>query len=214
MAKRRPDPAAEGPLPGVPPIELVAHRARPGDLFEFKGTAIEAVDQFWAWGFGNLVANTTRGVLAEYIVGMALGVVGDHRDPWAPFDLEYRGAGIEVKASAYLQAWQQPRLSTIRFDIAAHLPDNTLPGAVREPARPALIYVFCLLESQDPRNVDPLDLGQWSYRVVATRQLPVDQRSLGLGAVNELSGGHVDWSSLRAAVDRVLESLESNLAAP
>lgn len=32
---------------------------------------------FYAWAYGDLLANTTRGVLAEYIVATALGLPCD-----------------------------------------------------------------------------------------------------------------------------------------
>lgn len=30
---------------------------------------------FWSWAYSDLLSNATRGVLAEYIVGLALGCV-------------------------------------------------------------------------------------------------------------------------------------------
>ena len=30
--------------------------------------------EFWEWAYDDLLANTTRGVLAEYIVAKALGI--------------------------------------------------------------------------------------------------------------------------------------------
>ena len=39
---------------------------------------------FWQWSSSNVVSNTTRGIIAEYIVGRALGCIKDDdvRDEW------------------------------------------------------------------------------------------------------------------------------------
>ena len=63
------------------------------------------VGDFWAWAYSNILTNNLRGVFAEFLVGTALGVVEGTRTEWDAFDLLYKGAGIEVKSSAYLQSW-------------------------------------------------------------------------------------------------------------
>ena len=72
---------------------------------------------FWKWNCSDLVSNATRGILAEYIVGRALGLAKNGvRDEWAAYDLcTPEGIKIEVKSAAYLQSWHQNRLSNITF---------------------------------------------------------------------------------------------------
>ena len=75
--------------------------------------------EFYAWAYGDLFTNTTRGVLAEYIVAAALGLHETKRVAWNQYDLEIDGAeidgaetdrvGIEVKSAAYVQSWEQTR---------------------------------------------------------------------------------------------------------
>ena len=50
---------------------------------------------FYAWAYGDLFTNTTRGVLAEYIVATALGLHETKRVAWNQYDLEIDGAGID-----------------------------------------------------------------------------------------------------------------------
>src|SRR3954470_7577953 len=73
---------------------------------------------FWRWASSDLLSNATRGVLAEYIVGLALGCAGGTRREWDAADLITDGGiRIEVKSAAYLQTWTQAALSKISFGI-------------------------------------------------------------------------------------------------
>ncbi|HET9365948.1 MAG TPA: hypothetical protein VFP71_13140 [Candidatus Angelobacter sp.] len=42
---------------------------------------------FWQWAASDLVSNTTRGLLAEFIVAAALGLTSEPREEWRSFDL-------------------------------------------------------------------------------------------------------------------------------
>lgn len=73
----------------------------------------------WAWGWSDLLGNTERGVLAEFIVAAALGMASDRvREGWAAWDLTTpHGIKIEVKSAAFLQAWALKKLSAISFNV-------------------------------------------------------------------------------------------------
>src|ERR1019366_4351693 len=72
---------------------------------------------FWGWSMSDLVDNTARGVLAEFIVATALGISTESvRDSWASWDLTTPdNVRVEVKSAAYLQSWWQRGLSKILF---------------------------------------------------------------------------------------------------
>lgn len=73
---------------------------------------------FWQWSVSDLVSNATRGRLAEFIVGSAMGFSPvDLRNEWAPFDLLIDRIRIEVKSAAYIQSWGQDSHSSISFSI-------------------------------------------------------------------------------------------------
>ena len=83
--------------------------------------------EFWQWSCSNLLGNSLRGHLAEYIVGLALGCVGKVRQEWDAVDLQWKPEEggeirIEVKSAAYLQSWKQEKDSVITFDIAQKRP--------------------------------------------------------------------------------------------
>ena len=75
---------------------------------------------FWRWSASDLVGNTARGILAEYLVAQALGSTQPTRNEWLPFDvLSAGGVRVQVKSAAYLQSWYQPKPSRIAFSIQA-----------------------------------------------------------------------------------------------
>jgi autotransporter translocation and assembly factor TamB len=76
------------------------------------------VQDFWTWAYSDILSNRNRSVFAEFLVAVALDLTHQPRIEWDAVDLRYRNNKIEVKASAYLQSWQQSKPSVIRFDIA------------------------------------------------------------------------------------------------
>ena len=160
---------------------------------------------FWRWSASDLMSNATRGVLAEYLVARATGASPDGvRDEWATHDLTTPGGvKIEVKSSAYIQTWQQARLSTISFSTRKTLSsdaDTGTQGTVA--ARHADVYVFALLAHQEQPSVDPLDLHQWEFFVVPTAVLDARTRSQHSITLPSLRGlaQPVDFHGLAAAV--------------
>ncbi len=77
------------------------------------------VDDFVNWAYGNLLNNTTRAVVGEYLVHKALDSSTKQRIDWDAYDILYKDYKIEVKTSGYLQTWnQQGNYSKIKFDIS------------------------------------------------------------------------------------------------
>lgn len=163
---------------------------------------------FWRWSTSDLVTNTTRGILAEYIVAQALGVPTDRaREEWSSFDLQTSGGLlIEVKSGAYVQSWAQTRLSTIQFLVPKRLgwdPDTNVMGTTAR--RHADVYVFALLAHVDKATIDPLNLAQWQFWALHTEELDErsrSQHSITLRSLRQMAGEPVDFWSLRAVVDQ------------
>lgn len=129
---------------------------------------------FWSWACSDLISNALRGVLAEYIVGLALGCVDNGtRREWDAADLRTRqGLRLEVKSSAYLQSWKQQRPSTISFSIRPAMGwDATTNTQATERKRQADIYVFCVFTPTDKAVADPLRLDQWDFYIMSTNRL-------------------------------------------
>jgi hypothetical protein len=135
---------------------------------------------FWQWSASDLVSNTARGILAEYIVARSLGLgEKDVRDEWGSFDLKTSsGLKVEVKSAAYVQSWYQERLSSIMFIAPkrrAWDPETNIQSS--EPKRHADVYVFALLAHNDKATVDPLNVDQWRFYVLPTSVLDARTRS-------------------------------------
>jgi len=161
---------------------------------------------FWRWSGSDLVVNTARGLLAEYIVAHALEIsTAGVRDAWAVWDLTTPDdITIEVKSGAYLQSWFQKAPSAISFGIKAATAWNPDTNAFEgDRARHADVYVFALLAHRDKATLDPLDVAQWQFFVVPTRvlneELPT-QQSVSLATLERLGAGPHLYAGLHEAV--------------
>ena len=161
--------------------------------------------EFLAWAYDDLLTNTTRGVLAEYIVAKALGIRGTTRIEWDKYDLDIDGVGVEVKSAAYVQTWKQTRPSTISFDISPTTGWDARTNTYAASAmRSAAVYVFCLLEGKDREHIDPLNVAQWTFYVLSTsvlnREVP-EQKTIRLGPLQALCAHPCTYDELKAAID-------------
>lgn len=138
--------------------------------FTFHGedTGLSVVD-FWSWAYSDLLNNTDRGVLAEYIVYSALLPPRfENANCWLPFDLTSpTGQRIEVKSASYLQSWDEAYHEHIQFSIAPHRAWDPKAGYSPDVKRHSDLYVFCLYKALT-KDVSPLALEYWEFYVLPT----------------------------------------------
>ena len=85
-------------------------------IHDERGKNVATIQDFWMWAYSNLTDNTQRGAYAEYLVSVALGAEAATRKDWGPYDvLTPNGIRVEVKASAYIQAWKRMNIFTTIF---------------------------------------------------------------------------------------------------
>ena len=176
------------------------------------------IDRFRRWALGDLVSNANRGVFGEWLVGQALGVIGEEevRREWTAFDLRYKDVLVEVKTTGRSQRWNRfERSKRPSFDIA---PRKWAWDGERDewvefspPERPAQLYVFCLHKPVPATNENVLDPGFWRFWVIPTSTLNErlgSQKTVGLGTLNRLTEpvGCVRWAELKAAVDQSIDT--------
>lgn len=166
---------------------------------------------FWAWAYSDVHNNTTRGIIAEFVVAMALGIDREvPRDAWSRYDLEYRSVGIEVKSAAFHQRWYQAKQSTVSYKIPKTLgwtADTNRQDKVAR--RQADVYVLSLLSEKERSKANPLDLDQWRFWVIPTCLFDNRQRSQHSITLNSLLrevGEPFEFSGLKQAIDRVIDA--------
>lgn len=172
--------------PHISQQKVIPRQLQGAEPFEGTGAEIApTLADFWQWSASDLLSNAFRGMLAEFIVGSALGCVdGAVRREWDAYDFEANGIKVEVKSTALLQTWPQEKYSKPSFDIRKTTgwdarTNKWLPGP---PRRHADVYVFCLLTADDKATVNPMDVSQWEFYVVATKMLDElqDQKTITL----------------------------------
>jgi len=150
------------------------------------------LSEFWSWSQSDILGNTLRGVLAEFIVMKDLGIKNPVRSEWDAYDLITKnGTKIEVKSSAYLQSWKQTKLSNISFGISPTMGwDSENNEYFPEIKRQSDFYVFCLLHHKDKNTVDPTNLNQWKFYVLPTKVLnekTPNQKNINLNSLLKLN---------------------------
>lgn len=156
---------------------------------------------YWAWAHSDIMGNTERGKIAEYIVAMALNVHRNTRTEWDSYDiLTEDNIKIEVKSSAYLQTWVQKAYSPLAFGIrptyAWNQSNNTYEQTKK---RHANVYVFCVITCKDQDIVKPLDLNQWEFHILSARKLDnvlPNQKTVSLAGLQKIGAIKTDFSGL------------------
>ena len=177
--------------------------ARSGDepLRDSRGGEVTRLADFWRWAHSDLLTNTERGILAEYIVACALDVHGGTRIAWDRYDLVTKeGFTVEVKTSGYLQSWGQKAASKLVFGIRPTLGwDSTTNVYGTTRARRADIYVFCVYKHREQETADPLDLRQWDFYLLPTRILNEKvgmQKSISLSSLLKIGATYSTYTEM------------------
>ncbi|MFA5157877.1 MAG: hypothetical protein WC451_01635 [Patescibacteria group bacterium] len=163
---------------------------------------------FWAWAYSDLLQNTTRGVLAEYIVSFLLGTVDEVRNPWDAYDLKLKnGKTIEIKTTAKLQAWAQKELSKPNIVLSPTRFWDPKTGKMEEKATfNADYYIFCYFTAEDHKTANPLDLSQWQFYVFTKEQLITilnNRKSISLKNLEKQGIKPVGALELRKTVENI-----------
>lgn len=187
------------------------------EKFTSGGKELElSISEFWSWAYSDLLNNTYRGVLAEFIVYTACQEIppptklrAEHimRVDWEPYDLTSpSGRRIEVKSAAYLQSWENDYYSKILFSIAPRHAWSPSQGYSPECKRQSDLYVFCVYTALT-RDKSILDLDLWDFYVLATsvlNQKVPEQKSISLPSLLKLGPQKTDYAHLA----QVIEGLE------
>ena len=115
------------------------------------------------------------------------------------------GVRIEVKSAAYVQSWQQSKLSKINFVVPKTFGWNRETNKLdTEKKRQADVYVFALLFHKDKKTINPLDISQWEFYVLPTiilDQRERSQHSITLTSLKKLTDP-VSFTVLSQAIEK------------
>jgi hypothetical protein len=172
---------------------------------------VAQVTDFWRWQGSDLLNNTLRGVLSEFIVATALGIdLTKHRVDWEAYDLLYNTKWrIEVKSSAYIQSWEQKKPSSPLFSIRPAREWANDTGFGETSQRNSDLYVFCLFSETERENADPLNLKLWDFWVLSTANINLtfcEQKTVALGMIKSIAV-QTKYDGLKSAVDLVVANL-------
>lgn len=165
------------------------------------------VADFWRWAMSDLRMNVARGYLVEYLVALALDDPAPTRVEWGPWDVQAAdGTRVEVKTCGRLQSWATRALSTPSWTFksvrAARVWSDVLGDYQPiDPASRVHVWVFALHTAEEPAEYDPLDIGQWEFRVIPHRELlAAGQTSARISFFDARGIEPVDYAGLRDAV--------------
>jgi hypothetical protein len=191
------------PFPAV-----VAERKTGNEPFIGNDTDFSLLN-FWRWAHSDLISNTERGKLAEFIVSMAMHCTDGVSETWGAFDiLSPEGIKIEVKTSAYLQSWGQSKLSNIAFGIQETKAWDSVTNIYAETAmRQADVYIFCVEDCKEQEFINPLDLSQWEFYIIPTKALNrtvKTQKSIGLNSLIKIGAIKCGFSQIRETILKII----------
>ncbi|WP_329441434.1 hypothetical protein [Streptomyces canus] len=166
-----------------------------------NGLPDATVVDFWRFAMPDLRTNNTRGLFAEFLVHQAVSSP-EARVEWASHDVATDdGLRIEVKAGAYLQAWEQRTASTIRFSglrARTWSPDG---GYSEAKSHNADVYVFAVQTAREHAAYNPLDTAQWEFYVLPRPVVAaLDADSASLSTIRRAAGAPVAFPALGARI--------------
>lgn len=180
--------------------------------FILHGTSVGiSVKNYWSWAYSDLIDNTQRGVMAEFLVYSSIRNTPPDtqmRENWLPFDVTSpSGRRIEVKSAAYIQAWTPENIfAQIRFDIGKKLAwDNATASYASEAKRNCDLYVFCLFTAKT-KDISLLNLDYWDFYVLPTSVLNEkvpEQKGISLSSLLKLGPVKTDYAGLGAVIESI-----------
>ena len=169
---------------------------------------------FWKWAYSDLLNNTSRGVMAEFLVEKSLARIAPRPIPtntrmridWLPYDVTSpSGRRVEVKSTAYLQSWTRDYYSKIIFDIAPKRAWSPDTGYSPECIRHSDLYVFCVYTALS-QDQSILDLNLWDFYVLSTEILNKEcqqQKTIGLQSLLALGPKKANFSTLGNIIETI-----------
>ena len=169
-----------------------------------KPIGLTALD-YWRFQFSNIW--DAQEEVAEFIVAKALEMdLPFNKNGWTPYDIDYKGKRVEVKATSYFHSWRgdgavsQQRVFSIAEAYGQHNESRETPERLND------VYVFCLNTGETKEDSDPFEMNHWEFYVIPTtviNRLCGKNKTISLGRVRTITNRPhgIDFAALKAAVD-------------
>ena len=180
------------------------------EIVSASGEKISTLNDFWSWAYSDILGNTERGILAEYLVAKAFGIDYKDRVSWDKYDLlSDEGISIEVKSSGYFQTWGQNQKSRLVFGIQPTKAwDYETDEFDEESKRQADIYVFCVFNCREKNDkMNPLDLSQWDFYLLPTSVLNEklgNNKTASLGKLLKIGAEICPYEKLHKRIEELM----------
>ncbi|MGN0693288.1 MAG: hypothetical protein ACI4LK_00035 [Lentihominibacter sp.] len=179
-------------------------------IIDEDGGIVSDVKGYWQWAYSDILDNTNRGAFAEYLVACALGIENTPRVNWDKYDLlSGSGISVEVKASGYIQTWDQEELSSLSFNIPPTYGWDSETNTYSEiRKRQADVYVFCVHKHREQESINPLDISQWEFYVLPTAVLNEkagEQKTATLSSLINMGAEKCEFGELEEKIEEVIQ---------
>lgn len=187
------------------------------EIISKNGEKIASLKDFWSWAYSDILGNTERGELAEFLVACALGIGDKTRISWDKYDLlleeNDKKIAIEIKSSGYFQTWGQRNKSKLIFGIQPTKAwDYITDEFEEEKRRQSDIYVFCVHNCEEKNDrMNTLDLAQWNFYLLPTSVLNEKlgkQKTASLDKLQKIGAEKCPYEKLH---ERIVELIEGGL---
>jgi len=166
---------------------------------------------FWQFAFSSIY--DIQGEIAEFVVARALDIdVPHNKELWTLYDIDYRGARIEVKETSYYHPWNEDgKVSQSRkFGITMANSSYENPNEPNRFERQNDIYVFCVVNGDTRATSNPLVLDNWDFYVVPTlviNEKCKNNKSISLKRIQQLGYSSVKFDEIKKVVDNEVENI-------
>ena len=188
------------------------------EIFLFKGESIGlTIQDFWRFQYSNIF--DLQEYIAEFLIAKALCIDTPYnRNGWTAYDIKYKGKRIEVKETGYFYSWQkigkhsQRRLWDIHKTFVKDNEGNRMKDEYGKDIkeRQSDVYVFCLNIGDDFLTSYPLELDNWEFYIIPTKDINMqcgDHKTISLSKVKKIANNNISFEDIKSEIDKIVNNL-------
>ena len=179
---------------------------------KIKGLKATTINDYWQWTYSDLMITENRRSLGLFLIANSLELTNMPRINWGEVDLRYKRKKISIDVSSRIQSWKQSKSKRIQFNITKkkgiHAKnEHSLTFKNRE----AEFYIFGLHLEKNVSKADLLNLNQWEFYVISTKELDAkfpNKNKIGIRQLKSLCAA-IEHKAIKKTIDTLIESISS-----